>query len=117
MDFMNRWKNANGKFKIQAIVAMVFGGIVLAVVLAFVLGWVVMLLWNWLMPEIFQLPRIGYWQAWGLVLLSHILLKSGHAAGNQHGRPGTWKGRYHDRTGMAGPCGDAETGASPDEQA
>ena len=30
------------------------------------LGWVVMLLWNWLMPEIFGLPSVSYWQAWGL---------------------------------------------------
>lgn len=41
--------------------------------LAFLFGWVVMLLWNWLMPEIFGLRRIGYWQAWGLLVLSGIL--------------------------------------------
>ena len=44
--------------------------------LAFVLGLVVMALWNWLMPEIFGLKRVTYWQAWGLFLLSSILFKN-----------------------------------------
>jgi hypothetical protein len=38
-------------------------------------GWIVMLLWNWLMPEIFSLKQVTYWQAWGLLLLSSILFK------------------------------------------
>lgn len=32
-------------------------------------------LWNWLMPEIFGLKAITFWQAWGLVFLSGILFK------------------------------------------
>ncbi len=46
------------------------------VALAFLLGWVVMLLWNWLIPDIFGLNAITYWQAWGLFLLTSILFKS-----------------------------------------
>ena len=38
-------------------------------------GWVLMLLWNWLMPVIFGLKTINYWQAWGLLILSSILFK------------------------------------------
>jgi hypothetical protein len=34
-----------------------------------------MLLWNWLMPDIFGLKEISYWQAWGLFLLSTLLFK------------------------------------------
>ena len=34
-----------------------------------------MLLWNWLMPEIFGLKELTYWQAWGLMILSCILFK------------------------------------------
>jgi len=63
---------------------MVAGGALLAAGFAFVFGWVVMLLWNWLMPVIFGLPRIGYWQGWGLVLLSHILIKPGYPGGGNH---------------------------------
>ena len=36
-------------------------------------GLVVKLLWNGLMPEIFGLPSIGYWQAVGLFVLSRVL--------------------------------------------
>ena len=55
---------------------------------------VVMWLWNWLMPGIFKLPGIGFWQALGLLALSHILFKGGHAvhAGHSHWkRHQVWK--------------------------
>jgi hypothetical protein len=54
---------------------MIIGGIILAVVMAFLFGYFVMLLWNWLMPVIFGLTKITYWQAWGLLLLTHLLFK------------------------------------------
>jgi hypothetical protein len=38
-----------------------------------VLGFVVMGLWNWLMPVLFGWKLIGYWQAIGLIILSKIL--------------------------------------------
>ena len=38
-------------------------------------GFIVMLLWNWLMPDIFGLKKITYWQAWGLLVLCSILFK------------------------------------------
>ena len=41
-------------------------------------GAVTMWLWNWLMPALFKLPAIGFWQAVGILLLSHILFKGGH---------------------------------------
>src|SRR5512141_2930694 len=37
-------------------------------------GAVVMWLWNWLLPSLFGLPQIGFWQAVGLLALSRILL-------------------------------------------
>lgn len=48
---------------------------ILGVLLLFLLGFLVMKLWNWLMPEIFDLKEISYWQAWGLLILSSILFK------------------------------------------
>lgn len=36
----------------------------------------VLWLWNWLMPDIFNLPQITFWQALGLNLLSSFLLRS-----------------------------------------
>lgn len=38
----------------------------------------IMLLWNSLLPGIFNLPRIGYWQAMGLFVLSRILFGGFH---------------------------------------
>jgi len=46
--------------------------------LAIVAGFsaIVMLLWNWLMPAIFGLVSISFWQALGLLILSRILFGS-----------------------------------------
>ena len=68
---------------------------VLAVVAAFLFGFAVMALWNWLMPDLFGLKAIGYWQAWGLLVLSWILfggLRGGH--GHHHGH---WRHRMAER--------------------
>lgn len=62
----------------------IIGGVILAAILAFLFGIIVLYLWNWLMPEIFGLPTISYLQAWGLVLLSHILFKGGGHGGPHH---------------------------------
>jgi hypothetical protein len=56
--------------------AAFLGMIAIAMVL---LGYPVMLLWNWLIPEIFGLPIINFWQAIGLNLLSTILFRSSHS--------------------------------------
>lgn len=56
----------------KIVVGIGFG--VLGVGLLFLFGWVVMLLWNWLMPDIFGLKTLTYWKAWGLLALSCILL-------------------------------------------
>lgn len=76
------------RFSPIAIVGMVIGGLALAVLFAFLFGWLVMILWNWLMPAIFGLPAIGYWQGWGLVLLSHILIKGGWGSSGGDGKHG-----------------------------
>lgn len=50
-----------------------------AAVAVFAIGYIVMLLWNALVPELFKGPAITYWQAMGLLVLSHILLRGwGH---------------------------------------
>jgi hypothetical protein len=54
-------------------IAAFLGMIAIVIVL---LGYPLMLLWNWLMPVLFKLPEITLWQAIGLNLLSTILFKS-----------------------------------------
>ena len=82
------------KRKVITRVGFVVGGVILAAALAFLFGFIVLYLWNWLMPVIFGLPTITYLQAWGLVLLSHILFKSGGPGGKSHygGRGRHFKG-------------------------
>jgi hypothetical protein len=36
-------------------------------------GYVTMHLWNWLMPHLFSLPLITFWESLGLILLGKIL--------------------------------------------
>lgn len=53
------------------VVAALIGAIIAAAA-----GLPLMWLWNWLMPSIFGLPTIGFWQAVGLNLLTTILFRS-----------------------------------------
>jgi len=71
----------------------VAGFILLAIVGILVFGSIVMLLWNALMPYIFHLPLITFWQALGLLLLTKILF-SGFRGGGP-GRP--WKDKMKQR--------------------
>jgi hypothetical protein len=47
---------------------MLFG-----ILLVAIMGLLTFVLWNALMPAIFGLPPIGFWQALGLLLLSRVL--------------------------------------------
>jgi hypothetical protein len=56
---------------------------------AFVI-WVLMLLWNWLMPDIFGLRLITFWESAGLLVMAKILFGGFHA-----GRKGCHKSGHH----------------------
>ena len=91
-----------------------------------VLGYLVMLLWNWLMPELFAGAHgIGYLQALGILVLSKILF--GGLRG--HGCPRRWH-RHHAcghmspeerekfRAGCCGgKCGDSAEAAAQEPKA
>ncbi len=80
-----------------------------------VFGFVVMSLWNWLMPALFGWHLIRFWQAVGILVLSKILF------GGFRGHPGRhlyWRRRMMERweqmtpeerekfrQGMRGRCG------------
>jgi hypothetical protein len=49
------------------------GAIGLVGVVILILGFPAMWLWNWLMPEIFGLKTITFWQAIGLQVLAYII--------------------------------------------
>jgi hypothetical protein len=77
------------------------------------LGWVVMALWNWLLPALFfGVKEIDYVQAMGVLLLSKILFGGfrghcgGHAKWHQHRLENmTPEEREKFQSGMRGCCG------------
>ena len=53
----------------------------------------VMLLWNYLMPELFHLPTLDYWHALGLLVLAKLMFGFGHHGGFK----GRWGHPLHKR--------------------
>jgi hypothetical protein len=68
--------------------------VAIGLLIAALLSLVVMQLWNWLMPALFGLHAITFWQALGILLLSKILF--GGFRGGHHGH-GHWRGRMRRR--------------------
>ena len=66
----------------------------IAVVAITVFSFVVMNLWNWLVPAIFGWHSISFWQALGLLVLSKILF-GGFRGGPGHGMH--WRHRMMER--------------------
>ncbi len=83
-------------------------------------GQAVLQLWNWLMPSIFGLPAITYWQGMGLLALSWIFfggLRGGR--GFSRGWNRAWERRWETltpeqrdsfRKAMAGRCAPPAAG-------
>ena len=101
--------------KVLKVMKWVVAGLAVAALVFLFVGLLVMWLWNWLMPVIFGLPTIGYWQAWGLLLLAHILLGGGD--GSRHKSNGSHHGggfRWHMRERLSKPDESAEAAAQPE---
>ena len=48
-------------------------------------AYVVMMLWNWLMPSLFGLSIIGFWQALGILVLAKLFFGFGHGSWGYRG--------------------------------
>ena len=82
----------------------------------FLLGFVVMHLWNWLIPAIFTgAIAINFYQAIGILVLSKILFGGFHGRGRCGGHRGHWRSRWkakwegmseEERTKFRSRCGD-----------
>lgn len=103
------WGHGRGPWRVARIAGMAIAGVIGIGVFALAFGWFVQLLWNWLMPAIFGLGTIGYWQAFGLVILGKLIFGSiggghrprrSHGGWEKHGRwgpPGCDRDRGRDR--------------------
>lgn len=49
------------------------------------MSYVVMMLWNWLMPAVFSLGMITFWQALGILVLAKVLFGFGRSGWGHHG--------------------------------
>lgn len=56
--------------------------------------WLTMILWNWLVPELFSGPLIGYWQTAGLFILSKILFTGISPKSHSQKPDHAWKERF-----------------------
>ena len=82
---MRMRKVAKGVAILVAVIAVIAG-----------LGFLVMGLWNWLVPALFRGPPIGYLQALGLLVLSRLLIGGWRGRGGWHGhwRERMWRERW-----------------------
>jgi hypothetical protein len=83
----HRRNSPEGKYDIRHYT----GHILFFITATAVLGFVIMLLWNAIIPDLFDIPKITFWQALGLFILARILFggiwKSGmfSSDNNKHG--------------------------------
>jgi hypothetical protein len=88
MDHMkNKWQRVP---RWEKIVGITIVGIIGVVAMGFLFGIGITLLWNWLMPELFNLKEITYWQAIGIFVLAKIIFGfGGSGEGNSKHRTAT----------------------------
>lgn len=96
--------------RVARYIAMGIAGIIAITIFIFLGGKVVQLLWNWLMPMLFGLREVTFWQAVGILALSRILFGGlglgGHRSRRRWGRDMSpdererFKLRMRDRCGM-----------------
>jgi len=83
-----------GKKKLIFIIPAAMIGIALFMFLG---GWVVMSLWNWLLPGLFGWHMITFWQALGMLVLCRILF-GGVSGRGWHRSRRNWGGRWEHMT-------------------
>lgn len=65
-------------------VLKMIGMVILGIAACVLMGFVIMWLWNWLMPMIFGLAQVNYWQAVGIFILAKILFGFGGGSSSDH---------------------------------
>lgn len=62
--------------KLEEIITALIGIILIIALVCVIIALPIQLLWNWLMPGIFGLKTITFYQALGLTFLTHLLFSS-----------------------------------------
>ena len=69
------WDKYDGFFAVLAVIAFIVSFLGMAFGLWCLQAWLVMLLWNWVMVALFNLPALTFWLSFGLVRLFQLLTK------------------------------------------
>ena len=81
------------RMRVVGVRIIVFGIVAIAV-----LGLIIYGLWNALMPAIFNLPAISFWQGLGLLILGRVLFGGFGCGGRRGWRKGRFVHGWHDLT-------------------
>jgi len=76
--------------------------IIAAILFLLLFGYGFMLLWNWLMPDVFGLPILTYWKAVGILVMAKILFGSFEGKHSKKSSSKTPKKKFS--TKMSGNC-------------
>lgn len=98
--------------KIVRVAVLALAGVGAMVLFAAVFGWLVELLWNWLMPTLFGLKAITFWQAFGVLLLAKLLF-GGVAPRYRGRRDERWGRRFRERVYGAGAEQEGDADGAP----
>ena len=78
--------------------------ILLAASAGSVFGYVIVLLWNALIPDIFHASPINFWQGIGLLILARLLFGGfGHRWGGHRWKDGRWKQKMQEKLAAMTP--------------
>ena len=79
--------------------------VALGIAAVFLFGMITKLLWNWLIPVLFNGPVISLWQALGLLVLSRILFWGFGGKRHWHHNPseGHWKNKFYAKFSSLSP--------------
>ena len=86
--------------RVERKIQKAIGFILIAIIAVAVFGFLVKGLWNWLMPVLFGLHAITFWQAIGLLVLAKLLF------GGFRGGPGAnkhWRSRMKEKWAQMTP--------------
>ena len=82
-DFEKRVEKKVGHYVKKVVKVIIM--FILAITLFLLANYVLMRLWNWLMPDLFGLSTITYWQALGILVIAKLLFGFGGGGGKNKG--------------------------------
>ena len=89
----SKWKNVPKPLRI---ILWTILGILGVAAMGILFGFGIMWLWNWLMPAIFGLGEITYWQAIGIFILAKLIFGFNSHSEKDNSKSKNGKNKHHD---------------------